>query len=136
MLNKYGILECGDVQKLIKNCKTPNEPPLYYASIEASSYAFDIIKKAHVASGHGGRDRMIKVLSVKYANIFRDDVELFKSMCLECQKKRKRPMSKGVVVRPILTSEFASRGRIDVIDMQAMPHNRFRWIMVYQDHLS
>ena len=92
--------------------------------------------KAHVATGHGGRDRMMKVLSVKYANILRDTVELFKSMCLECQKKRKRPMSKGVVVRPILTSEFASRGRIDVIDMQAMPHNRFRWIMVYQDHLS
>ena len=64
-------------------------------------------KKKHVATGQGGRDQMMKVLSVKYTNILRDDVELFKSMCLECQKKRKRPMIKGVVVRPILTSEFA-----------------------------
>ena len=71
----------------------------------------------------------MKVLRVKYANILRDDVELFKSMCLECQKKRKRPMTKGVVVRPILTLEFASRGLIDFIDMQAMPHNRFMWII-------
>ena len=42
------------------------------------------------------RDRMMKVLNVKYANILRDDVELFKSMCLECQKNRKRPMDKGI----------------------------------------
>ena len=62
MINKYDILECGDVQKLIKYCKTPNEPPLYCASIEDT---FDIIKKVHVATGHGGRDRMMKVLRVK-----------------------------------------------------------------------
>ena len=78
----------------------------------------------------------MKVLSVKYANILRDDVELVKSMCLECQKKMKRPMTKGVVVKPILTSEFASRGQIDLNDMQSMPHNIFRWIMVYQDHIT
>ena len=77
MLNKYDILECGDVQKLIKKRKTPNEPPLFYASIEDT---FDVIKKAHVATGHGGRNQMMKVLSVKYTNIIRDDVELFKSM--------------------------------------------------------
>ena len=39
-------------------------------------------------------------------------------------------------MRPILTSKFASRGQIDLIDMQSMPHNSFRWIMVYQDHLT
>lgn len=79
---------------------------------------------------------MMKELSLKYANILRDDVELFKSLCQECQKKRKRPMTKGVVVKPILTTEFASRGQIDLIDMQSMNHNTFKWIMVYQDHLT
>ena len=133
LLNKYEILECGDVQKLIKKRQTPDELPVYYASIEDT---FDIIKKAHVATGHGGRDRMMKELSVKYANILRDDVELFKSLCQECQKKRKRPMTKGVVVKPILTTEFASRGQIDLMDMQSMSHNSFKWIMVYQDHLT
>ena len=133
VLNKYDIFECGDVQKMIKKRKTLNEPPLYYASIEKT---FDIIKKAHVATGYGGSDRMMKILSVKYANILRDGVELFKSMCMECQKKRKRPMTKVVVVRPILTSEFASRGQIDLIDLQSMPHNSFSWIMVYKDHLT
>ena len=79
---------------------------------------------------------MMKVLTVKYANILRDDVELFKSLCLECQKKRKRLLTKGVVVKPILPTEFASRGQIDLIDMQSMSHNGFKWIMVYQDHLT
>ena len=81
LLNKYEILDCGDVQKLKIKRQTPEEPPVYYASIEDT---FDIFKKAHIATSHDGRDRMIKVLTVKYANNLRDDVELFKSLCLEC----------------------------------------------------
>jgi hypothetical protein len=49
---------------------------------------FDVIKRAHIATGHGGRDRMIKELGKKYANVTRDSIELFKSMCIDCQRKR------------------------------------------------
>ena len=42
----------------------------------------------------------------------------------------------GVVVRPILTNEFSSRAQIDLIDMQSMVQNSFKWILVYQDHLT
>ena len=45
-------------------------------------------------------------------------------------------MTKGVVVRPILTNEFSSRAQIDLIDMQSMAQNSFKWILVYQDHLT
>ncbi|XP_068247997.1 KRAB-A domain-containing protein 2-like [Palaemon carinicauda] len=79
---------------------------------------------------------MTKELQVKYDNIQRDTIELFKSLCLECQKKRKRPMTKGVVVKPILRTEFSSRGQVDLIDMQSMSCRTFKWIMVYQDHLT
>ncbi|XP_068204787.1 KRAB-A domain-containing protein 2-like [Palaemon carinicauda] len=79
---------------------------------------------------------MTKELQVKYDNIQRDTIELFKSLCLECQKKRKRPMTKGVVVKPILSTEFSSRGQVDLIDMQSMSCRTFKWIMVYQDHLT
>ena len=47
-------------------------------------------------------------------------MELFKSYCQECQEKRKRLMTKGVVVRPILTNEFSSRAHIELIEMQSM----------------
>jgi hypothetical protein len=97
---------------------------------------YDIIKRVHISTGHGGRDKMLKVLSVKYANITREVVELYKSLCLECLKKRKRRAVKGVVVKPILSKDYGSRCQVDLIDMQSMPNGVFKWIMVYQDHLT
>ncbi|XP_064122493.1 KRAB-A domain-containing protein 2-like [Macrobrachium nipponense] len=52
---RYAVLQCGDVEKLIKKRATAEEPTLYYVSIEDT---YDIIKIAHTATGHGGRDRM------------------------------------------------------------------------------
>ena len=50
LLKKYELLQCGEVQELIG--KKPNqEHPLYFATIEET---FDIIKRAHIATGHGG----------------------------------------------------------------------------------
>lgn len=79
---------------------------------------------------------MIKEIQRKYANISTKAMELYKSLCEESQKKRKRPMTKGVVVHPILSKEFASRGHVDLVDMQSMPRSNYKWIMVYQDHLT
>ena len=90
--------------------------PIYYVSIEET---YDVIKRAHTATGHGGRDRMTKHLSMKYANITREVVELFKSYCVTCQEKRKRQMTKGVIVKPILSKDFGSRSQVDLIDMQS-----------------
>ena len=84
---------------------------------------FDIIKPAHVACGHGGRDKMTKTLN-KYANITRDSIELCKSLCVQCQQKRKRATTKGVVVKPILSKDYGSRVQIDLIDMQSMCKDR------------
>ncbi|XP_037776951.1 uncharacterized protein LOC119573921 [Penaeus monodon] len=46
---------------------------------------------------------MIKELQRKYANITTKALELFKSLCEECQKKRKRPMTKIMVYQDHLT---------------------------------
>src|ERR1700761_5620975 len=97
---------------------------------------FDIVKRAHVATGHGGRDKMMKELSSKYANITIDVLDIFKSLCLQCMKKRKRHGVKGVVVRPLITKDFGSRGQVDLVDMQSLPNGQYKWIMVYQDHLT
>ena len=81
-------------------------------------------------------DVTVKGNPKKYANVTREALELLKSYCLECQKKRKRPMTKGVVVRPVLTNEFSSRAQIDLIDILSIAQNSFKWILVYQDHLT
>ena len=75
-------------------------------------------------------------LSEKYANITRHVIGLFKSLCVECARKKKRNTTKGIVVRPILSADYCSRGQVDLIDMQSMPHGEYRFIMAYQDHLT
>jgi transposase InsO family protein len=133
IIKKFQILQCGDVEKLIRKSTDPSHDPVYYTHMEDM---YDIIKRAHIATGHGGRDKMLKVLTVKYANITSDAIELYKSLCIECIKKRKRHAIKGVVVRPILSRDYGSRGQVDLIDMQSMPSGQYKWIMVYQDHLT
>jgi len=83
---RYEVLQCGDVEKLIKKRTAPEDPPVYYVCIEDM---YDIIKRAHMATGHGGRDRMYKHLGTKYVNITKDAVELFKSYCSVCQEREK-----------------------------------------------
>ncbi|KAK3878430.1 hypothetical protein Pcinc_017014 [Petrolisthes cinctipes] len=133
LMSRYDVLLCGNVWKLIKKRSSPDETPLYFVTIEDT---FDVIKRVHVSTGHGGGDRMLKDLQKKYANVTTVALELFKSLCEECQKKRKRPMTKGVVVRPVLSKDRTSRGEVDLIDMQTMAHRNFKWIMKNSAHHS
>ena len=138
VIRRYQILQCGDVEKLIKKRSDISESAsevqtLYFVHMDDM---YDIIKRAHIGTGHGGRDKMLKTLSGKYANITSDVVELYKSLCTECLQKRKRHTVKGVVVKPILSSDYGSRAQIDLIDMQSMECNQNKWIMVYQVTLN
>ena len=126
-------MECGDVEKLIKCRKDREESPLFYVPIEDT---FDVIQHAHIRTGHGGRDRMYKYVSKTYANITAWVLETFKSFCLECQKKKNRPTAMGIVVRPILSEDFNTRGQVDIIDYQTNEACGYKYIMVYQDHLT
>lgn len=66
----------------------------------------------------------------------KDSFKIFKSYCHISQEKRKRQKTKGAVIKPILSSEFNSRAQVDLIDMQFLPKGQFKWIMVYQCHLT
>ena len=121
------------MDKLIKKRKSPAETPIYYVTIEDT---FDVIRTAHLATGHGKRDRVLKEIEQKFAIAHRESVELFKSFCKVCQEKTKRQKTKGVVVKPILSSDFSSRCQVDLIDFQSMYDGQYKWIMVYQDHLT
>ena len=116
ILKKYEIMQCGDVEKLVqeKADSSGSSDPVYYAHVDEM---YDIIKREHISTGHDGRDKMLKVLSTKYANVTIEATELYKSLCIECLKKRKRRAVKGVVVRPILSRDYGSRGHVDLIDM-------------------
>jgi hypothetical protein len=95
-----------------------------------------LYKKNHIATGHGGRDKMIKEANKKYANVSKEALELFKELCEECQLKKRKLASKGLVVKPIVSMEFNSRGQMDLIDMQSLSYDDHRYIMVYQDNMT
>ena len=48
---RYEILQCGNVEKLIKKRESPRDPFKYFVPIEDT---FVIIKHANIATEHGG----------------------------------------------------------------------------------
>jgi len=78
---------------------------------------------------------MIFELSRKYKNITRCDIEVFLQLCEPCQQKQKG-VKKGVVFKPIISPEFNSRCQVDLIDFQSHPDGKYKFILVYQDHLT
>jgi len=96
---------------------------------------FNIIHDTHLIIGHGGRNRMEYELNKKYKNITRESIMLYLNLCKSCQKKGSTA-KKGLVVKPIISNELNSRCQIDLIDIQAQPEGNYKFILVYQDHLT
>lgn len=128
-LKRFCVLKIGDVKKLIARSE---ESIKYYLPADE---LYDVIEAAHVAVGHGGRDRMLAETTTKYANITKEMIGLYLSMCDVCQQK-KTNKKRGLVSKPILHSEMNSRCQVDLIDFQTQPDGNYKFIMVYQDHLT
>jgi len=84
---------------------------------------------------HGGQVRILYELNSKFKNITHSEVDLYLSLCELCQLKHKETR-KGLVVKPIISNEFNSRCQVDLIDFQSNADEFFKFIMVYQDHLT
>ncbi|XP_067139407.1 SCAN domain-containing protein 3-like isoform X2 [Centruroides vittatus] len=93
-LNRFKVINICGTRKLV----TRKEPMRYYLYVDE---IFDIVEATHVAIGHGGRDRLKIETSRKYANITKEMINIFLSMCKICQ--RKKSMKKmGLVSKPLL----------------------------------
>ena len=82
---------------------------------------------------HGCRDILNKKLQKMYAIITVKQMQAFVDCCKVCQVKKGR-MKKGVAVKPIVTSNLNRRAQVDC--MQSNPDGVYKYIMVYQDHLT
>lgn len=60
---------------------------------------------------------------------------MYLNLCESCQKKKSLPR-KGLVIKPILGKELNSRCQIDLIDMESQADGDYKFILVYQDHLT
>jgi hypothetical protein len=85
-LKRYDISIIGGYERLITKVKETDEANFkIYVYMEE---LYGILEKAHKETGHGGRDRMIKHINNGYANISRESIELFTSLCENCNMKK------------------------------------------------
>lgn len=78
---------------------------------------------------------MIYELKKNYKNATEDAILYFVKLCVSCQMKRSSTR-KGLVVKPMVCPTMNERCQVDLIDMQSNPDGVFKFIMVYQDHLT
>ena len=110
-----------------------------YLEVVSKDKLFDLFVTVHTEGGkHLGRDRLSTVLKQNYCGFSKEVIQVFLNSCSECQLQRCKKQLKSTVTKPIRTSEFASRGQVDLIDLQNTSEvNRpYNFLMVYQDHLT
>lgn len=132
-LNRFEIIKIGEKENLIaKRANDDVSSIRYYCKV---SEVHGILEKAHRNTGHKKRLGMEKEIAKNYSNVHRSIIEEYLKLCAMCQLKKKSKQ-KGLVVKPIISTEFNKRGQIDLIDMQTEPDGPYKFIMNYQDHLT
>ncbi|XP_023288360.1 KRAB-A domain-containing protein 2 [Orussus abietinus] len=131
-LKRFDVLKIKDKENLIVPLKPGKTNIQYYVTNEE---LYSILYETHIRIGHGGRTRMLKELQVKYKNITYEVVMLYLNLCKQCQMKHSAP-KKGIVAKPMVSSELNSRCQVDLIDLQSNRDGEYKFIMVYQDHLT
>ena len=74
-------------------------------------------------------------LRKKYCNVTWQVIDLFLTLCGQCQLMKKTP-KRGLVVHPIISNYVYSWYQVDLIDMRSERHRDYRFIMNYQGHLT
>jgi len=115
-----------------------DEPGKYLVQrlVIAAEDMFDICMKIHKNVGYQGRQGMEKEAKKFYYNVSRPIIELFLQYSAEYQTKRKKTVNHGLVVKPIISDHFNSRGQVDLVDMHSLPDGEYHYILNYQDHLT
>lgn len=126
---KFSIKSFAGISKLVSK-----DRGLVFATKENVE---GIIKDIHTAINHRGLKKTYAKICENYANVNRNLVAEYIKQCETCvEKLRKKEVSKGVVVKPIISKDFNDRGQIDLVDFQTLPDNNFKYVLHYQDHLS
>lgn len=126
-LAAFSVIDYGVAKKLIRKGTE--------LEVVKNSELFEKVHEVHVAGGHCGRDKIQAELSKKFYNISQQVVALYLGTCSTCEEKRKRPR-KGIVSKPILSSDMNSRAQVDLISFESEKDGPFSYILTYQDHLT
>ena len=61
---------------------------------------------------------MFSVLKQEYCVFSKEVIQVYLNSCNECQLQKCKKQLKSTITKPIRSSDFASRGQIDLIDLQ------------------
>ena len=96
----------------------------------------NILRQSHERAGHGSVKKMLEETNRNYYNITINAIKLYKSLCEGCARTRTKKGSKNFIVKPIKSTGFGNRGRVDIIDIRPLPGGSYSWILQYQDHTT
>lgn len=82
-MKRYDVIDVNGTTKLISP-QTVQESIKYFVYDED---LFQVLNDAHITTGHGGRDRMVRHLKSKYKNITYKDILIFLSLCDTCSDR-------------------------------------------------
>ncbi|XP_053607024.1 KRAB-A domain-containing protein 2-like [Plodia interpunctella] len=134
-LRRFDVITIGEAEKLIVPVKEDNTFRFYVSESEI----FQILHETHLKLGHGGRNLMEKEINLRYKNITREMIVIYLNLCGDNCEKKGNISKKGLLcsVKPIHDSrEMNSRCQVDLIDMQSQEDCPYKFILVYQDHLT
>ncbi|XP_041063986.1 KRAB-A domain-containing protein 2-like [Carcharodon carcharias] len=101
----------------------------YVATKEA---ILDIMRQAHIETGHGGEKKSQNKLSEKYANI----PLLLIGQYISHFEGHRQERATGVLVRHLSVNDSNERGQVDLVDMQTMKERSYHFIMHYMEYLT
>ena len=78
---------------------------------------FYVLHENLIKKGHSGRDIMQKHMASRFANVTIQHINIYREFCQKCCLKKSKAR-KGVVVKPISSSNVMSRGQVDLVDLQ------------------
>jgi len=99
-----------------------------------SGKLYDVTRKVHLRTGHGGRDKVLAAVKREYYGVTRGYVEQFCTSCPTCQKAA--PNTVKAPLKPIVETEFLNRIQVDLIDMRQSPDRGYNHICHVMDHYT
>jgi hypothetical protein len=126
---RFDVIHCGDIEKLIKKRQAITDPYVFFfnrISLHVPYRVHTVLKLKEKKPIYFCRTRLLLSIFgsfMKYANVTRDVLNLIKEMCEECQLKKRKIASKGLVVKPLLIKDSNSRGQVDLVDIKFLKKN-------------
>ncbi len=74
---------------------------------------FEAIRECHQETGHGRRDITKNAINSRFANVTKEQIDVFLDLCETCHLKKKK-VRKSLVVKPIISNDLNSRAQVGI----------------------